>query len=334
MAVTALGYIGIGASNLDDWSDFATSQLGLQAVDRSASCRAFRMDDRRQRIIADAEAGAERYFGWEVADAAGLDALAARLDAAGVAVRHEPAALADQRYVRDLISFRDPDGNRLEAFHGPMLADAPFRPGRNISGFRTGSQGLGHAVLMVADFDVALGFYQDLLGFRISDFIRNPVKAAFLHVNSRHHSVALFEHPQRLGMHHLMMELYSLDDVGQGYDRALGVDNRVAVTLGRHHNDLMTSFYMRSPSNFLVEYGWGARELDVAACQAEEMNTLASFWGHDGLMRSVAGDHAPPPDHLPPPPPEGRRAPVQVIEGNYAKMSGVCPWWDARVAGR
>jgi hypothetical protein len=51
------------------------------------------------------------------------------------------------------------------------------------------------------------------------------------------------------------------------------------------------------------------------------------------LMRSVAGDNAPPPDHHPPPPPEGRRAPVQVIEGNYQRLSGVCPWWDATVAG-
>jgi len=280
MAVTALGYVGIGASDLDAWSDFATSQLGLQQVDRSTSCRAFRMDDRRQRIIADTDhADAERYFGWEVADAAALDALAAKLEAARVAVRHEPRALADQRFVRDLISFRDPDGIRLEAFHGPLLADEPFKPGRNISGFRTGAQGLGHAVLMVADFDVSLAFYQDLLGFRISDFICNPVKAAFLHVNARHHSLALFQHP-RLGLHHLMMELYSLDDVGQSYDRALAVDNRVAVTLGRHHNDYMTSFYMRTPSNFLVEYGWGAREVDVTTWQPEEMTTLASFWGH------------------------------------------------------
>jgi hypothetical protein len=56
------------------------------------------MDDRRQRIIAEAEySDAERYFGWEVAEAAGLDALAGKLDAAGVAVRHEPAVLADHR---------------------------------------------------------------------------------------------------------------------------------------------------------------------------------------------------------------------------------------------
>lgn len=328
MTVQALGYVGIGATDLDVWSDFATSQLGLQPVDHTGVSRAFRMDDRRQRLIADKEhPDAQRYFGWEVADAGALDALAAKLEAAGVAVRREPQALADQRFVREVISFSDPDGNRLEAFHGPMIADTPFVPTRNISGFRTGTQGLGHAVLMVANFDRSMAFYMNLLGFRISDFIRGPMNAAFLHVNARHHSLALFEFP-RLGLHHLMLELYSLDDVGQGYDLALTTEDRVAVTLGRHHNDCMTSFYMRTPSNFLVEYGWGAREVDPVNTQPEEMTTLASFWGHDGLIRSVLGSNMPPPDHMPPPPPPGRRAPVQVIEGNYVKMNGVCPWWD------
>jgi len=328
MTVQALGYVGIGARNLDDWSAFATSQLGLQQVDRTQSCRAFRMDDRRQRLVVDRElADGDRYFGWEVADAAALDALAARLEAAQVPVIREPAALADQRFVAALISFRDPDGNRLEAFHGPMLADQPFRPGRDILGFRTGALGMSHAVLMVADFDTSLAFYQGLLGFRMSDYIRQPVTACFLHVNPRHHSLALFQHP-RLGLHHLMMELHSLDDVGQGYDLAQAEKDRVAVTLGRHPNDFMTSFYMRTPSNFLVEYGWGAREIDDATWQPEEMPTIASFWGHDGLIRSVAGD-APPPSAPPPPLPPGRRAPLQVAEGSYQKLSGVCPWWDA-----
>ena len=175
MAVQALGYLGISTQNIDKWSDFATRQLGLQMVDHAASSCAFRMDDRRQRVIVDKERpDAERFFGWEVADAASFDALAGKLEAAGVAVRREPAALADQRFVRDLISFRDPAGNRLEVFHGPLLADTPFTPGRNISGFRAGSLGMGHVVLMVTDFDAALAFYRGLLGFRISDFKREP----------------------------------------------------------------------------------------------------------------------------------------------------------------
>ncbi len=331
MGVQALGYLGIGSDALDDWSAFATGQLGMQLVDRAASCRAFRMDDRRQRLIIDRElAGAERYFGWEVADAAALDALAVTLEGAGVAVRREPAALADQRFVGALISFRDPAGNRLEAFHSPLSADQPFRPGRAISGFRTGAMGMGHVVLMIEDFDTVLAFYRTLLGFRVSDYINTPVTACFLHVNPRHHSLALFKGP-RLGMHHLMMEMYSLDDVGQGYDLAQAAKDRVAVTLGRHPNDYMTSFYMRTPSSFLVECGWGAREVDDATWQPAEMTTIASFWGHDGLIRSVAGEA--PPGHPPAPPAEGRRAPVQVMAGNYQKLSGVCPWWDATTGG-
>ena len=144
MAVQALGYLGISTQNIDDWSDFATRQLGLQLVDRTVSSRAFRMDDRRQRIIVDKERpDSERFFGWEVADAASLHALAGKLEAAGVAVRRERASLADQRFVRDLISFRDPAGNRLEAFYGPSLAAEPFAPGRSISGFRTAAEGHG-----------------------------------------------------------------------------------------------------------------------------------------------------------------------------------------------
>jgi hypothetical protein len=30
---------------------------------------------------------------------------------------------------------------------------------------------------------------------------------------------------------------------------------------------------------------------------------------------------------------DGVRRPVQVIEGNYVLMDGVCPWWDS-VKGR
>src|SRR5436190_15094542 len=33
-----------------------------------------------------------------------------------------------------------------------------------------------------------------------------------------------------------------------------------------------------------------------------------------------------------PAPPEGRRAPLQVMDGNYTRLSGVCPWWNAMVA--
>jgi 2,3-dihydroxybiphenyl 1,2-dioxygenase len=258
MTVQALGYVGFGSSDLDDWGQFGTGLVGLQAVERSPSLLAFRMDDRKQRIVVDrALPEGARFFGWEVADAAALDALATRLEAAEVEVVPEPGSLADNRRVKRLISFHDPAGNRLEAFYGAEIDDAPFRPGRSISGFRTGPLGLGHAVLTVENIDAVMPFYLDVLGFGLSDYMQKPFRAYFFHVNARHHSLALIETGHN-GMHHLMVELFSLDDVGQCYDIALGQQDRVNVTLGRHTNDFMTSFYAKTPSSFMVECGWAA----------------------------------------------------------------------------
>jgi 2,3-dihydroxybiphenyl 1,2-dioxygenase len=327
--ITALGYLGVGSSKIDDWASLATSGLGMQLVHRGAGLRALRMDDRRQRLIIDSSlADGDRYFGWEVADAAALERLGARLEKAGVNVRREPASVADMRFVRELISFADPAGNNLEAFWGAESADEPFQPSRMISGFRAGALGMGHVLLAVRDLDAALGFYRDLLGFRVSDYMEVPVCAWFLHVNSRHHSIALVAAPGN-GMHHLMVELYMLDDVGQGYDLALADQDRVAVSLGRHSNDLMTSFYMRTPSDFLVEYGWGGLDVDDARWTPVQLQTVASFWGHDGLFRGVGGTDPPPMDLRQNAGQTPSRAPVQVMDGNYRRMGGTCPWWDS-----
>ncbi|HEY5129401.1 MAG TPA: VOC family protein [Bradyrhizobium sp.] len=326
MAVQALGYAGFGSSALDDWRQFGTGLVGLQAVERSNSLLAFRMDDRKQRIVIDrALPEGARFFGWEVAGTADLDALAARLEQAGVEVTAEPQTLADARRVRGLISFRDPAGNRLEAFYGAEIDDTPFSPGRSISGFRTGPLGLGHAVLTVENIDAVMPFYIDLFGFGLSDYMQKPFRAYFFHINARHHSLALIETGKN-GMHHLMVELFSLDDVGQSYDVALN-EERVNVTLGRHTNDLMTSFYARTPSSFMVECGWGGREIDPSTWRAVEMHDGPSLWGHERVwlppadrevaremrMRAAAA---------------GLRAPVQVMDGNYRLMPGTCPWWD------
>jgi 2,3-dihydroxybiphenyl 1,2-dioxygenase len=322
-----LGYAGFGSDKLDDWRQFGTSLVGLQAVERGNSLLAFRMDDRKQRIVIDRSmADGMRFFGWEVADRTALEALAAKLEAARIDVTSEPQTLADARRVRALISFHDPAGNRLEAFYGAEIDDAPFCPGCSISGFRTGPLGLGHAVLTVDNIDATMAFYVDVLGFGLSDYMQKPFRAYFFHVNARHHSLALIE-TGRCGMHHLMVELFSLDDVGQSYDVALSEPDRVSVTLGRHTNDFMTSFYCKTPSAFMIECGWGGREIEPANWQPVEMQDGPSLWGHERVWlpekdRDVARDMRMRAAQA------GLRAPVQVMEGNYKLMSGTCAWWD------
>jgi 2,3-dihydroxybiphenyl 1,2-dioxygenase len=330
-APLALGYIGIRAKALDDWASYGSGLLGLQRVDQSRSTLAFRMDDRKQRVMVRADGGEGiGFFGWEVGDAETLDALAARLDNGGIAVARGTRALADERHVTDLIVVADPVGNRLEIFHGAETASEPFRPGRCISGFRTGPLGLGHIVLNVDKPDTLerlMAFYRETLGFRLTDYYSEPFIARFLHLNPRHHSLAFIQTGKN-AVHHVMMELFSFDDVGQGYDLAVGEEGRLAVTLGRHTSDFITSFYTWTPSAFMVEYGWGARTIDVEGWQAYERKEGPSLWGHDRHWLSPA-DNAKARELRLANAANGYRRPVQVIEGNYQIMPGICPWWDS-----
>jgi 2,3-dihydroxybiphenyl 1,2-dioxygenase len=332
MLVQALAYLVVRADDRDDWQSYGTRHLGLQKVDAARGSLAFRMDDRKQRLIVDAGGGKGiAAFGWEVGDAAALDALAARLEKAGVAVERGARVLAEERRVRDLIVATDPLGNRLEIVHGAETASDPFVPGRTISGFRAGPLGLGHVVMNVERIDRALAFYRDALGFGLSDFYHHPFEAYFFHVNPRHHSFALVC-SGKTAVHHMMIELYSLDDVGQGYDLAGAEEGRLAVTIGRHCGDYMTSFYTWTPSGFMTEYGWGGRVIDPATWRASERREGPSIWGHERSWLPAEGraaalklrlDNAA----------AGLRRPVQVIDGNYTLMPGACPWWDAQKRG-
>jgi 2,3-dihydroxybiphenyl 1,2-dioxygenase len=328
MDIQGLGYVGVHAKSLEDWTSFATRFLGMQLVERSAKSIALRMDDRKQRVMVSEDGGEGLgFFGWEVADAAALGRCAARLESAGVAIARGSRTLADERRVKELIVCADPLGNRIEICHGAETTTEPFKPGRSISGFRTGPLGMGHAVLHVKDINDALPFYRDVLGFRLSDYMTRPFNAYFFHANPRHHSIAFIE-TGRNATHHLMVELFSLDDVGQCYDLALtDPDKMIGVTFGRHINDEVTSFYSNSPSGFMVEYGWGGRVIDVDNWQPEEVTFGPSIWGHD-RMWMTAEKRAEARTIRIAAAASGLRKPLNVIEGNYKLAAGVCPWWD------
>jgi 2,3-dihydroxybiphenyl 1,2-dioxygenase len=319
MELQSLGYIGVNSTQIDDWDAYACRLLGMQRVDAGAGVRAYRMDDRRQRLVVTADGTPGLAFlGWEVANAAALDRLAARLEAHGTAVRHAERRLADERHVAGLIVFNDPSGNRLEAFYGPTIAADPFVPGRPISGFVTGPLGMGHAVLHVESAEALLPFYRDILGFAVTDYGFSPYTLYFFHINGRHHSFAMVG-TGRAGLHHFMVEVGSLDDVGQGYDIAQTQEGRVAYTLGRHTNDHVTSFYSNPPGNFFIEYGCAGRVIDPKTWQPHETFDGPSLWGHERLYMAPE-----PRAHL-------REMRLDAAARGVRAANPNCAWLDAAV---
>ncbi|HUO36616.1 MAG TPA: VOC family protein, partial [Mycobacterium sp.] len=195
-------------------------------------------------------------------------------------VHHDDGTLAAQRMVSSLAWLRDSFGFRHELIHGLATEPGSFSAGRPGVQFVTGDEGLGHAVLIVPDWDAATHLFIDVLGFHVSDDIEAGIKVRFLHCNPRHHSLAFSALPGMAGFHHLMLEVTDPQHVRQAYQLVQERGLPVAMTLGKHTNDEMFSFYVRTPSGFEIEYGAGGRVIDLSQPWPVGHYDAMSSWGH------------------------------------------------------
>ena len=264
--VTELGYMGIGVKDLDAWKHFATDIVGFELADEGESDRCYlRMDYVHHRIVMHADGSDDlSYLGFRVAGADEFAQMQRQLAEAGIKFRVGSAEEAEERRVLEVIKLDDPDGNPVEIFHGPFTQfSKPFHPGRAMHGrFKTGSGGLGHCIIRERDVNAAQRFYAQL-GMRGGIEYKfgagkHSVGLVFMHCNDRDHTVA-FGIPGERRLNHVMLEVDNLDDVGMTYDLVRTNKIPVTITPGKHSNDHMYSFYFRTPSGWMFEYGWGAR---------------------------------------------------------------------------
>jgi 3,4-dihydroxy-9,10-secoandrosta-1,3,5(10)-triene-9,17-dione 4,5-dioxygenase len=289
--IRSLGYLRIESADIGAWREFGVRVLGMaEGRGPDASALYLRMDDFPARlVILPGERERLLASGWEVSGEDALAGVGRALEDAGVAVKAGTAAELAERRVGKMLRFDDPAGNALEVFCGAALEHRPLSSQYG-NRFVTDGLGLGHVVLPVSDDESAVRFYTDVLGFRLRDSMRMapellgrpagpPLWMRFLGCNPRHHSLALAPFPAPPGIVHLMIEVASLDDVGRAMDRCARRGATVSASLGRHANDLMVSFYVRTPGGFDIEYGTGGLLVDDTTWVSRE-TTAISLWGH------------------------------------------------------
>lgn len=289
--IRSMGYVRVASTDLDAWRTFAEKVLGL-AVGRGPTegNLYYRIDEVSARLVVFPDDVDElSATGWEVADHTALQDAREHLAKAGVDFEDgTPEELAERR-VQELVRFRDPFDNVFELFHGITYESRPVVT-PYAARFVTGDQGMGHIVVPVSDDVEALRFYRDVLGFRLRDSMSMPgefvgkepgskVWLRFLGVNPRHHSLAFLPMPNPSKCVHIMLEVDALDDVGRALERVRKHQAPLSATLGRHMNDEMVSFYVKSPAGFDVEFGTEGLRVDDARWVARE-STAVSYWGH------------------------------------------------------
>jgi len=290
--IKSMGYIRVASTDLDAWRTFAEKVLGLAAAKGpDESNLYYRIDQVSARVMVfPAEVDELSCVGWELADHQALQDAREHLQKAGVAFEEGTADDLAERRVQELVRFSDPWDNVFELFHGISYERRPVVPPYGAT-FVTGDQGMGHIVIPVLDDVEALRFYTDVLGFRLRDSMSMPgefvgkepgskVWLRFLGVNPRHHSLAFLPMPNPSKCVHVMLEVDRLDDVGRALERVRKHKAPLSATLGRHMNDEMVSFYVRSPGGFDIEFGCEGLQVDDQRWVARE-STAVSYWGHD-----------------------------------------------------
>ncbi|KPI11514.1 Biphenyl-2,3-diol 1,2-dioxygenase [Actinobacteria bacterium OK074] len=291
-----LGYLVIETERFADWRRFGTDAIGMHRDDVDAGLTRFRLDDQECRFLL-RRGPAEDVVatGWHIDDHATFEQIEARIRAHGVPVVEGSKEEAQLRGVERLLRFPGPKGITQEIYTTPVLTPEPLR--MLASGFVTGDSGMGHVAITSTKPAQLRGYFNTVFDARLTDYIDETIsgvklKIRFLRVNERHHSIAIAAvrglpiDPIRTRVQHLNVQVTTLDDVAQSYQRVCELGFDMALSVGRHTNDKELSYYARTPSGFEWEVGWNPIVIDETTWEPSTHQGI-SVWGHKPVGQTI-----------------------------------------------
>jgi catechol 2,3-dioxygenase-like lactoylglutathione lyase family enzyme len=240
VAPTAAYYTEFGLRpDGDGW--FATRDAGRQLRIVPAATR--RLVELRIGVDTpdDLAAAASRLRRLGVAGELGGSTLTAREPATGVRAVLQVAARLVQQPVPPT-PYNGPGRVERVATRAPgVLRTGPVQPRK-----------LGHAVLGTTDLAGTQAFFQDGLGFEVSDVMKGA--GAFLRCSTDHHNLLVLAAPVTY-LHHTSWQVDDVDEVGRGAAAMLeDHPDRHIWGLGRHHAGSNFFWYLKDPAGNFSEY--------------------------------------------------------------------------------
>jgi catechol 2,3-dioxygenase len=243
--------IAIGVTDLEAAEQFYTSTWKLETVARSADAVYLRGSGSFHHILALHRSSQPdvRNVTFSVADAADLQAIAERTPGAGGKLLAGPHPV-EEAGGGTAVVIADPQGRVLRFVHGDERlaenpdSDAPSR--------------ITHVVFNSADVAVAQRFFEEALGFCLSDRTRIM---AFMRCNSDHHSIALADSDANT-LNHIAFVMPDLDAVMRGAGRMSDAGWPIEWGVGRHGPGNNVFSYFVGPDDFVIEYTSDVLQVD------------------------------------------------------------------------
>lgn len=241
--VTALRSVELGTPDLASSVDFYTRVWGLQVV-AEAGGKVFLAatgNDFHVLELKQSHRSELRKITFRVGSAEELAALFERTVASGCTVLREPGP-ADAPSSGERFVIREPQGSVLEFVHGDRR-----KAGSAVANW---PERLAHVNINTADIESLAAFYQDVLGFQLTD--RSKLMA-FLRCNDDHHAVVLAE-ARANGLNHVAFLMPDLESVMRGSGRVVDHGHPIGWGVGRHGPGDNVFAYFIDPQGVVVEY--------------------------------------------------------------------------------
>ena len=283
--ITGLRSVGLAVPNYEESLDFYTSVWGLEVVADDSDIsflgpvadpehyvvRLRKSVDKRLDVVA---------FATE--DAATVDRTAEHLIASGVKIDREPQAL-DTPGGGYGLRFFDVDGRLIE-----ISSDVEPKAYRELEERESIPKALSHVVFNTFDIDATREFYENILGFQLSDWNANFM--CFLRCSPQHHTVALAKGPHT-SLNHVSFETRGVDEFMRATGRLIRTGRKQLWGPGRHGAGDNTFAYFLDATGNIVEY---TTELEtVENDDTWEVRTFqgigedADQWGTGGDVREA-----------------------------------------------
>lgn len=242
--VCALRSVDLGTPDLARSELFYTATWGLEAVDRTTDAVYLRASGVDHHVLA-LHAGPRselRSVTFRTGSAEDLTGVLNRAQEHGADLLSGPGP-NDGPDGGTMGIIRDPQGGTIRLVHGDRrhveggpVADRPLR--------------LAHVNLNSTDVDRATAFYQDALGFRLTD---RTTAMAFVRCNRDHHAVVIAQAPVD-GLNHVAFVMPDLESVMRGSGRMIDAGFPIGWGVGRHGPGDNVFAYFIDPTGFVIEY--------------------------------------------------------------------------------
>jgi catechol 2,3-dioxygenase-like lactoylglutathione lyase family enzyme len=259
--ITHVRHVDLAVPDYDKQRDFYTNRWGLTPEVEEPGLTFLAAEGSPEQYVVRLRKAAEKrmeLWAFGAKDAAAVDTLAERLAQGGVQLVGEPGKL-DTPGGGYGFRFFDVEGRTVE-----ISADVAVRPHRKIEEKESIPVRLSHLVVNSPNPERLVAFYQQHLGFALSDTLMSPHMGEvmwFLRCSSSHHSIAIARCPH-VSLHHASFELRGLDEYMRGTGRLLRAGVEKIWGPGRHLAGNNTFSYFLDPLGNTVEYTTELEEID------------------------------------------------------------------------